>query len=130
MNALGGWLLIFMCCCLFVEALSRMNAFAKVGLMRTRLERARHVLLSARISDHWKEKALLAYAFGILRSTGGISLTIGISVLPFVLLSLVFPHIGSGLSAKVLFTIKGLLFCTVFSIGYKLLRDRLVREKI
>ena len=48
--------------CVFVEGLLRLPIVRRVRLMGQTLARVRFVLSAGSVSDHWKERALLAYA--------------------------------------------------------------------
>lgn len=85
--------------------------------------KALRTMQASRVSDHWKERVMLAYAKTML----GCSLRLaGMLILVFGavgLIALAFDTIAPGFSAFLL-GMTGLLFSLVFATGYVLLRRR------
>lgn len=60
------------------------------GLLKT-AKKAKWIVLNRRISDHWKEKAMLVYSGKLLSSTFLLAGIFLVALSPFFLLSFVFP---------------------------------------
>ncbi|MFP4532070.1 MAG: hypothetical protein ACLFNS_05245 [Desulfobacterales bacterium] len=77
------WIIVSICCILAVEILLRSGLTALAGHMGAVLGRILHVLANRRISDHWKEKILPAYAFMIFAGSFRLLATLLLAFSPF-----------------------------------------------
>ncbi len=105
----------------FVELLIRLPIFPKLAEIRATLIRALGVVRSPRISDHWKEKALLRYAFRLLWLTVLLTVYFVGALLPFIVIYLISIVIGVAFMEFIL-SLVGILFATIVSVVYARVR--------
>jgi hypothetical protein len=85
------WLLVVVAAVLASEAFLRLPLMARIKSVSVTSQKAMRVLKSARISDHWKERILPAYALRIgLGSVTFFGLLL-VALLPVVIVGLAFP---------------------------------------
>lgn len=106
----------------FVEILIRMALAERIGHLRSIVARIAAVLMSRRVSDHWKERALPRYSLNLLRAIRSIALALGFAagaMAAFLGVSAVLeiPMLAFTLS------IDGMVFLTALSIAYVKLRS-------
>ncbi|MGK0170237.1 MAG: hypothetical protein ACI9W2_001962 [Gammaproteobacteria bacterium] len=82
------------------------------------------VIRSRAISDHWKEKVLVAYAWRTAVSTVMLVLMMAVIVTPFLLIGFIAEGGFAALAALTLST-KFLLGATVIAVGYVFVRRKL-----
>lgn len=92
------WLLLLSAAVTTSEFLLRLPWLAQVSLMRGTARKAMRVLRSSRISDHWKERALPAYAWSMARASVTFFALLCLALLPLLAFGLIAP---GGLSAWV-----------------------------
>lgn len=118
------WLLTAILCVMLIELMMRLPLPAAVSGISTVSAKALHVLTARGISDHWKEKVLLAYARNLFIATlklAGLLLMVAAVALGLIL---VFDGLGTG-TGEFIGSVPGLLYSTAVATGYFLLRRRL-----
>ena len=106
-----------------------------VSLTKTLLSisgRAVAIISSPRISDHWKQKAILAYSGRLALTTaklGGLFLVIVLVVYGLSIGFTLVIRTDAG-PAALLMTPSGLIGTTILSVGYFFLRERFVKKKV
>lgn len=123
------WLIAALAGIAFVELLLRLPVLSKLGDLRATLFRVPGVIRSARISDHWKERALLRYASRLLRLTGLLALYLAATVVPFGAVWLVSITTGGPVLEFTLSPV-GILYVTVVSMGYAGVRFGRIRKRL
>lgn len=121
-----SWLLAAALAVILVEILAALPLLPEAGRLLATVTKVQRTIASPRISDHWKEKVLVAYAGTMLRK----SLTIfalmlcmaGAVALAGYGVALAF---DSGFPAFML-SLEGTLFITAASLAYAFARFRLV----
>jgi len=79
---------------LFFELLTRLGLFSVFQKILAVADKARKTIRSQRISDHWKQKVLLAYAKQLAGKTLLLFAIMGLSVVPLLLLTAAFQYWG------------------------------------
>lgn len=115
---------------LAAEMFIRLPFLARAKALSGTTQHALAVLRSAAISDHWKEKALLAYAgqtaAASIKLSGLLFLVVLVCTIPVVLIDLV-----AGRNASLfLFSPEGIALTTALSITYGVIRTRLGRRRL
>jgi len=108
----------------FVEILLRSPLPRAIRGLGDTAGRAAHVVRSARISDHWKEKVLLAYSGRLLRSTATIGLCLVVAAVPLLLAVLIGNATGADVAGFIM-SLPGLAVLTLVALAYAGLRSRL-----
>lgn len=90
------WLLLVVAAVTASELLLRLPWWAQLNVMRGSARKSFRILRSARISDHWKERVLPAYAGAMARASIWFFVLLCLVLFPVIALGLVFPD---GLSA-------------------------------
>ncbi len=85
------WLLLLAAAIATSESLLRLPWWGQFGLMRASARKSMRILRSARISDHWKERALPAYARVMARASVIFLLLLSLGLVPMLALGLLFP---------------------------------------
>jgi len=120
-----NWFLTTMLCVVLVECFVRLPLRPVLTVIQRTLHKATHTVASNAISDHWKEKAMRAYAGTMFLSTiklaAFLSVVIGIAALLASLLDLA----GTGFFSFLLGW-QGIVFSIVAASAYAVLRGRLV----
>jgi hypothetical protein len=111
------WLLLAIATLGFVEIMLRLPIKAALGQLQDILAKVRRMTSSSAISDHWKQKAMLAYALGLFKVSLRFTCYLAVSLLPVML------SVGAGrmLSLDVLAllsTFSGLVVAMVLAVGY------------
>lgn len=117
------WLLVLIAAVAASEALLRLPVMAQVRRITTTTPKVMRVLKSARISDHWKERILPAYAWRIGRSSIQFFMLLCAALLPVAALGLVFPG-GMQTWFHALMRPSVILVLCVASLGYIWIRTR------
>lgn len=115
-------LLLLIVCIASVEALIRFNFFAVAKSMLDVTKKVIHLIPKERISDHWKEIAVPAYALRIMKYSIQILLTLVLISAFFLLPELIF---GNFLAFTLSFI--GIVESLIFASGYIYFR-KLYRE--
>lgn len=105
----------------FIELFMRLPILPTIADIKTLVTNVRFVVASARISDHWKEKVLLAYARRLLALTMKLAVCLVVAFTPFILIAGVSVVFGVPFVAFTL-SLAGALFVTIFAIAYAKLR--------
>lgn len=121
-----SWALLAVCSIAFVELFLRLGTFRRVQLMNGLARKAKWVVLSPKISDHWKEKVLPAYSLRLMGNSLMMFATLVGAVSPFLLSSLIGDPMGLGFTALVASWLGILVSCLV-AMAYVVVRGRLVR---
>jgi hypothetical protein len=120
------WLLVALASIGFVEVLLRLPFRGLLFQLKMVVIKVRRVVLSPRISDHWKEKVLLAYAFAMLKTSVLLFGCLILGTFPLAAAVLV----GRSLSVDVpglLSSWLGVLFATLVAVGYVKVRHGFAR---
>lgn len=107
----------------FVEILLRSPATRETRQLGSIGKRVVHVLGSKHISDHWKERVLLAYSGRIFKSTILIAISLIAAFVPLMLLLVLSRATGTPLLDFSL-SITGIIYLTVVSTAYAVFRSR------
>lgn len=117
------WLLLALCCAAFVEAVVRLDLSGQVRNAARVTRKIAAVVRSARISDHWKEKALSIYAGKLLSSSLRLLLTLLAAAAPAVLLAALTGW-SSSPSVQLISSWAGLPAATIIAVVYAAARSR------
>ena len=120
------WLLVVVAAVLASEALIRLPALATIKAVSQASQKAMRTLKSGRISDHWKERVLPAYARQIGFGSVSFFVMLCLGLLPVLMAGLLY---SGGLAAWAVALIRPevvAVLCMV-SLGYIVIRKRLVR---
>ena len=117
-----NWLLAALLCVLLVEIALRLPFADALAAVTRSSGRAARVVASKRISDHWKEKAMGAYA----RATFGGTLRLAALILavfgPAAVLVVAAEQLGAAGFSAFLFSWAGLGFTLIFACFYAWIR--------
>ena len=117
-------------CVVVVELFFRLPFIASVESVNRASLRALDTVRSPRVSDHWKEKALVVYAGHLLGHSLQLS---GLLLLAFALVGatgcLATLALDSGF-AEFVMSAQGVAFATLLSLGYIFVRSRLVARQL
>lgn len=116
-----AFLLLF--CILSVEILIKSNLLSLLGLFYKIIKKVIYVVASENISDHWKEKILLAYALSIMKY----SLQILIIFIFIIFIFITEDYFNNDLR-YLIFSFIGIIEALVFSLGYFFLRKSVINE--
>ena len=105
----------------FVELFIRLPILSKCNELKATIARGFVVIRSRRISDHWKEKALVRYALRMLGLTMQLGAYICTACFPLVSLYLISVAIDIPL-IEFMQSLVGILFVTIVSIVYARVR--------
>ena len=120
------WLLVIVAAVLASEALLRLPVMAKIKGVSEASQKAMRVLKSGRISDHWKERVLPAYAKRIGFGSVAFFVMLCLGLLPVLVAGLIYPD-GLVAWAEALMRPSVILVLCVVSLGYIWIRLRLTR---
>lgn len=121
------WLLLALCCAAFVETAFRLGLDGQVRAATLVARKIFSVIGSARVSDHWKEKALPRYAGRLLSASARLFLIMLAAVAPIMLVAALSGWRGSPL-LQLISSWEGLVAATLIAILYVAARSRLVRK--
>jgi hypothetical protein len=124
-----NWLLAALLCLCLVELMVRLPFAAAVRGLHAASEKAVRVVRARAISDHWKEKAMGAYARAAFLSTLGLALLLLAVAAVVVLLTLLF-EAGSGGFERFLLSWRGIAFTLVFASLYLGVRTAVLRARL
>ncbi|MFO7877624.1 MAG: hypothetical protein R6U55_13675 [Desulfovermiculus sp.] len=79
------WIVTALCCFCAVELLLKAGLFSTIHQMRAVYGKTIRTITNKRISDHWKEKVLPAYAWMILKGSAQLLLSLVLVFVPFVI---------------------------------------------
>jgi hypothetical protein len=111
-----------------VEAVMRLNPLSHAVKLLAISRRSLHVITSRAISDHWKEKALLRYAFIMFGCTLQIFLRLSAALIAGAGLIFLAEYVSDStlLLAQRLAEPQGLLISSIAAVAYWSLRKHLV----
>lgn len=109
----------------FVEILLRLPLSVVLKRFLIISSKAKRVIRSPKISDHWKERILPIYAIELFKITLRIALYLFLAMLPILLLLVLADAFGIPLWEFML-SLVGILFVTALSIGYATVRKKRV----
>ena len=118
------WILTTVLCVILVEFAVRIPLPGVISEISTVAHKAMHTLGAKHVSDHWKEKVMLAYAGSLFTSTmklAGLLVAIGAVAAVFILLS---GYTGI-MIGDFLASWPGILFTLVVATAYYAIRKRL-----
>lgn len=120
------WLLVIVAAILASEALLRLPIMAKIKDVSEISQKAMRVLKSGRISDHWKERVLPAYAKRIGIGSVAFFALLCLGLLPVLVAGLIYPAGLAAWADALMRPFVILVLCAV-SLGYIWIRLRTTR---
>ena len=123
-----NWLITTVLSIFLVEFLLRLPLRDPIADAAKIAAKAQHTLLTSAISDHWKERALLAYAGRLFRNTLTIAIALGAFTTVAVVL-IVIAEFAGVLSRGFIFGWPALLYSAVFATIYVSVRKRMATPK-
>lgn len=120
---LESHVVLLLATCAFVEGLLRLPVLQRVKQMKATLARVRFVFSARSVSDHWKEKVLLAYALKLWVDSAVLLLLMGLLGVPLLLGFNMLSRLGL-FDAGVLTSSSGLIVATLVGAAYGVLRTR------
>ena len=120
------WLLVIVAAILASEALLRLPIMAKIKDVSEISQKAVRVLKSGRISDHWKERVLPAYAKRIGFGSVAFFVLLCLGLLPVLVAGLIYPDGLAAWAEALMRPLVILVLCAV-SLGYIWIRLRTTR---
>ncbi len=119
-----AWFLVLIGAALASEAFLRLPLMGQIQRVLDTVPRVSRVLKSARISDHWKERVLPAYALRMGKASVLFFLLLCLAVLPLLAMGLIY---SGGLMGWLEFLMRPLVIgaLCVASIGYMAVRSRM-----
>lgn len=115
------WALTTILCVILVEIVVRLPLPVVISQINVIGRKAMHTLGTKSVSDHWKEKAILAYAFSLFFSTikiAGYLVAIGVVA---VFLVIVFDYFGV-MVGEFIMSWRGVLFSFIVATLYFMIR--------
>lgn len=122
-HQLSSYGVLLIAACVFVEGFLRLPVMQRVGLISKTLHRVRFVLGASSVSDHWKERALLAYAGKLWIESATLFLYLLILGLPLLLVLDMLERFNH-FEPEILFSVPGLLWATLVGAAYAFVRSR------
>lgn len=121
------YLALFIVVIIIIEGFDRLRALYWGKQLIACLNKVRHVLFSKKISDHWKERALLIYA-GQMARLSFILLLILFCLLTLALTVLIAADslVAGSDALNFSLSLVGGLWLTIFAVGYAVLRRRFI----
>lgn len=117
------WLLVAVAIIAVVEAFLFLPFVERVKRIWSSYSKAVRTISSRQISDHWKEKVLVAYAASIFSESITVLIILGLAISP--ILAAIFAGTFLGLDVyRALMSVEGILFTCVFSLLYLLVRGK------
>jgi len=116
-----AWLLMAVCCAIFVELFSRVGVLGRSREVDRLLRKAVRVMASRRISDHWKESVLPRYARSMFASSVLMFASLIVALSPFAAAAVIADRIGAPF-LELLASFEGIVGACVFAIAYARLR--------
>ncbi|GAB5467241.1 MAG: hypothetical protein Kilf2KO_02710 [Rhodospirillales bacterium] len=124
-----SWVLTGALCVLLVELCLRLPFGPVLSRLVRSSSRALHVVRAKAVSDHWKEKAMAAYARTTFASTFKLALLLGLLLAVATGLVLALERIAPGFEAFILSWL-GIGVSVVFACLYVGLRKSLLRDRL
>lgn len=121
-----NWLLAAILCALLVELALRLPFVVIVDGMRKLSSKAMHVVREKAVSDHWKEKAMGAYARSTFKLTMKLAALLALVLAVAYVLVLAFDRLSGGFQFFIL-AWPGLVFSFVFACIYLVTRRMALR---
>ena len=115
------------CCVLFIESFIALGIAKLSKEVQVISSKAVWVIRSPRISDHWKERAVLSYAAKLLGLSIKLLCFLIISFSPFYIIDMFGSFLGLELFGFLVSPI-GIIWTTVFGSTYAIFRLRLARK--
>lgn len=115
------WLITGLCCISAVEILLRTGVFNSLNRISLMCSRALQIISRKKVSDHWKEKALLGFARNILTTTLRLMLALLLVFSPFIAAIYLTAALGIKLD-DFLASVEGLAGATLIAALYGLAR--------
>ncbi|MFW6106273.1 MAG: hypothetical protein ACOC5H_02785 [Desulfovermiculus sp.] len=117
------WIVTALCCICAVELLLRAGLFATIRQMRAVYGKTVRTLTNKRISDHWKEKVLPAYAWMIFKGSVWLLLSLLLVFGPFLIAIFLAESFDLGFLSFVS-SWTGIIGATCIAAAYGLVRGR------
>jgi len=105
------------------ELLLRLPLREQVSVAARVASRAQHTMMARRISDHWKERALLAYAGKLFRNTLSLAVTLGL-FFGIAATLILLADVAGVVERNFIFGWKGIAYSIVFATLYASTRKR------
>ena len=123
------WIFTVILCACVVETAIKLPLIYVVSEIASIAHRALRTLASKKISDHWKEVAMLKYALILFKST--MILSVLLVIIAFVVTAIIYAsdYYGIGLG-EFLYSWVGLTFSTISATLYYYVRNKIVRYKL
>lgn len=123
MYQLSSYGILLIAACVFVEGLLRLPIMRRVRLMGQILTRVRFVLSASLVSDHWKERALLAYAYKLWMDSAILFLYLLLLGTPLLLVLHLCDRVEI-FNPEILYSAYGLFLATLAGTVYGFVRSR------
>lgn len=123
LHQLSSYGILLIAACVFVEGLLRLPIVRRVRLMGQTLARVRFVLSAGSVSDHWKERALLAYARKLWMDSAILLVCLLLLGAPLLLVLQVCDRVGI-FNSEILYSAGGLFLATLAGTVYGFVRSR------
>lgn len=121
-----NWVLAVLLCAAIVELVLRLPFASPFKALRHSAHRAIWVLSSNTVSDHWKERAMGAYARSTFISSIRLALLLGLAIGAAICIALIFERLSHGFEAFII-SWPGLVFSVVAASVYLYARRVAVR---
>lgn len=118
------WMLLFIGTIIVVECFIRLPIGENAKRMLDTVGKISRTIRSPRISDHWKERVLPAYAGQLFKTSIGLFALVCLALLPMMAIGLAAHAAGLSFMAFMT-TVTAILGSTFFAIVYVLIRKRL-----
>lgn len=116
-----NWVLTTVLCVILIEFVVRIPLQAIVSEINTVVRKALHTLGAQSVSDHWKEKVMLAYASSLFTSTMKLAgFLVAVGAVAFLLI-FVFDYLGATMSDFIVSWV-GIIFSIVVATAYFTIR--------
>lgn len=122
------WLLLAVCCALFVELFARLEPVGRARETSALVRKAASVIASRRISDHWKECVLPRYARRMLVSSLSMFAMLLLALSPFAVAGVIAGRLDVPFP-ELLASFKGIAASCIFAIAYTGARSRILSEQ-
>ena len=120
-----NWLLLVIATVGAVELLFRLSVLQKAAMLTQIAGKAAKTINAPKVSDHWKEQAIPAYAGRMMATSVQFFVLLIVVVSPFALLSFI-PFGASAPFAEFILSLPGIIGSIVIAGAYVVLRKRVM----
>lgn len=124
-----NWILTALLCIILVEAAIRLPFQTTIAGVSRSGRRALRVMQASTVSDHWKEKAMAAYARTTFLSSLGLAGLLLVLLIPAALMVGVLDRVSEGFQSF-LFGWRGIGLSVVFALTYLMLRSAILHGRL